>query len=52
MLVFLGWAAGVPVLAAGLATGFASLVRIGAMSLLFGVLAGGTHVVVMRRRAP
>jgi hypothetical protein len=51
MAVFLGWAAGVPLLAAGLAGGSAAAIRAAAVSLLVGVLAGGAHVAVMRRRA-
>ena len=51
MVVFLSWTAGVPMLAAGLATGLAPLIQGAAVSLLAGVLASGAHAVVMLRRA-
>jgi hypothetical protein len=48
--VFLCWAIGVPLLAAGLASNLETLIRSGALGLLAGVVAGVGHLRHMQRR--
>ena len=50
-VVFVCWTAGVPLLAAGLATSVAPLTRAGALLMLMGVAAGAAHIRHMMRRA-
>jgi hypothetical protein len=49
--VFAAWMAGVPMFAAGLALESTWSIRLAAMTLLAGVIAGAAHILVMLRRA-
>jgi hypothetical protein len=51
LAICMAWAAGVPCLAAGLATQQQSLIRLGALVLLAGVMAGAVHIARTVRRA-
>ena len=50
-VIFLAWLGGIPLLAAGLAGNSPALVRFGALLLLTGVAAGGSHLAYILRGA-
>lgn len=50
-VIFFAWLGGIPLLAAGLAWNFPAMVRFGALLLLTGVAAGGSHLAYMLRGA-